>query len=180
MGLNKSLILILRGIYMFFSTMHSYKIIDNKVTDDNLQKFCKEHDIQFFDDDAGLWFAFANLYGFENGLTEVERLSFGRMVSYFFTEVTISCGTEEFFKEEQIELELLNILKKLSRSGKSELEVAKEFFFAMFDFYNTKSDLYGIKTETLVVRMPLSMLERFMEVDGGSKSEKLRNLLSKR
>ena len=69
---------------MFWKNKYEYSIIDDEITDKDLQEFLRENYI-YMDivDNSTAWAAFAQYYGRKNGFNPIHTASFAYMVSMF-------------------------------------------------------------------------------------------------
>lgn len=156
--------------------MFKPEIIEN-YNQENIEKWLKENNVYLnIVDNPTLWAAFANKYGREHGLSEIESASFSYMVSMFLGGMGVSASTEEYYNEEKIEFEIVDIINNLEGT---EEERAKELFFKILEIYQNNISRYERKVVSLSFRLTQSEYDRFMEIPGDSKSEKMHNLLFK-
>lgn len=156
--------------------MFKPEIIEN-YNQENIEKWLKENNVYLnIVDNPTLWAAFANKYGREHGLSEIEAASFSYMVSMFLGGMGVSASTEEYYNEEKIEFEIVDIINNLEGT---EEERAKELFFKILEIYQNNISRYERKVVSLSFRLTQSEYDRFMEIPGDSKSEKMHNLLFK-
>lgn len=154
-------------------------MINPLTNEKTIQRWCDTHNvfIKVTADDSTLWAGFANMYGQMHGLTVVEAGSFSYMVSLFMTGMGVSCGTDMYFREDDIEYHILGILDELRDEVDDEEELAKKLFYEIEELYKWDIEKYSLKTNSLNFRLSLSDYGRFMEVDGDTKVDKLRALL---
>lgn len=156
--------------------MFKPEIIEN-YNQENIEKWLKENNVYLnIVDNPTLWAAFANKYGREHGLSEIESASFSYMVSMFLGGMGVSASTEEYYNEEKIEFEIVDIINNLEGT---EEERAKELFFKILEIYQNNISRYERKVVSLSFRLTQSEYDRFMEIPGDSKSEKMHNLFLK-
>ena len=99
------------------------------------------------------------------------------MVSIFLTGMGVSCGTDMYFREDDIEYHLLGVYDDLKSEIDDEEELAKKMFFEIFNLYKNKIEKYSFKTNHLTFRLSQSDYDRFMNVKGKDKVSKLRTLM---
>ena len=95
---------------MFFQNTKICEI-GEEIPDETLQKFLNKKEIRFrvSDSESNRWTAYAIYIGMNHlHLTQVESCSFGYMISTFFSGMGLSCGTDTWFREEEIELKILD------------------------------------------------------------------------
>ena len=162
---------------MFFEKQYKYTIIDNEITTEELQKYLKEQDIGLqIVDNSTEWAAFAQYYGRRNGLNDIVATSFSYMISLFMTGMGISASTEMYFREEQIEFTIIDALNNMNKDIAEEKKAVMLFEF-IFNLYHLDIRKYEYKTEKLDFRLGISDYDKFMNIPGKSKSDKLRELL---
>ena len=105
----------------FWKKEYNYKIIDDTVSEKELQEFLRENNI-FLDivDNSTAWAAFAHIYGLQHGFNPIHTASFAYMVSMFLGGIGISAGTDAYIKEETIEKELLNTYNEINKQNVTE------------------------------------------------------------
>ena len=162
---------------MFFEK-EELNIINKK--DEELTGFLKKIDITFpITDRSSRYCAWAIYEGMNRlDLTQIEACSFGYMVSTFYGGMGLSCGTDAFFREEEIEYKLLDKLNDLSDINNIPKK-AKLFYQEICDLYAHHIDEYAYKTETLSFRVSLGTKQRFDNVEGESFNDKLVYLIDK-
>lgn len=161
---------------MFFKESSPSIIEEYKLKE--LEDFLQQNNIHMnIVDCPTLWAAFANKYGREHGLKDHTAASFSYMVSMFIAGMGVSAGTEFYFKEEEIEFKIFDRYNKLDETVAEE-ENIKILFFFIFDIYVNEIEKYEKKIKRIDFRVSQSEYEDFMEVEGGSKVDKLRTLLN--
>lgn len=161
---------------MFWKNEYDYSIIDDEITDKDLQEFLKENNI-FLDivDNSTRWCAFAQYYGRKYNLSDLEAASFSNMISIFMTGMSCSAGTEIYFKEEKIEYTILDYYN--TQKQENELERVKDLFYFIFNLYQNNISNYEFQDFRLEFRVSQNILNKFNSVEGDNKKEKLLNLL---
>lgn len=122
---------------VYFEEKHKPWIINPLSDEKTIQRWCDAHNvlIDVSADDSTLWAGFANMYGHMHNLTEVEAGSFSYMVSRFMTGVGVSCGTEKYFREDDIEQHIIGIYDELKNECDDEEELAKKLFYEIAELY---------------------------------------------
>lgn len=164
---------------VFFEEQQEPYIINHLTSVKTIQRWCDTHSI-FLNvgaDNSTFWAGFSNWYGQTNGLSYIEAGSFSYMVSMFMTGMGVSCGTEIYFREDDIEYHLLGVLESLKSEGNDEEDIARKMFFAIFDLYKNDIEKYSFKVNHLTFRLSQSDYDRFMGVEGKDKVSKLRTLM---
>lgn len=166
---------------IFFKKQYEPNIINPMANIITIQRWCDNHNIHLNvgADISTFWAGFANWYGQTNGLSFVEAGSFSYMVSIFMTGMGVSCGTEMYFREDNIEYRLIDTFEKMKEEFDDEEELAIKFFFVIFDLYDSEIEKYSFKTNHLTFRLSQTDYDNFMGVDGKTKVDKLRTLLKK-
>ena len=168
---------------MFFDNTKIEEISDEKITDEFLQEFINKKELGFrvSDSESNRWTAYAVYVGIEKmNLTQFEACSFGYMISTFFSGMGLSCGTDTWFREEEIELKILDNYNDLVRDESlNDHERKKNLFNFICDLYQNHIDKYAYKTETLSFRTSISTKWKFENVEGESFNDKLVYLIDK-
>lgn len=165
---------------MFWKNKYEYSIIDDEITDKDLQEFIKENNI-FLDivDNSTRWCAFAQHYGHKHGLSSVHATSFSYMVSLFMTGMGISASTEIYFKEEKIELDLVDEYNSINEEEIPEKEKVIKMFDSIFKLYSEEISEYEYATERVSFKLTPSQMEKFLSLEGENNKQKFINLLEK-
>ena len=156
-------------------------IIMPLVNERNVQRWCDKHHV-FIRVDSDLstyWAGFARMWGELNGLSYLEASSFSYMVSKFITGMGVSCGSEMYFREEDIEMRILNMYDEIKGETDDDEELGRKLFMSIYELYLNDSEKYTFKTNALNFRLSQTDFDRFMNVPGVKKSDKLRFLLDK-
>ena len=166
---------------MYFRQKYKPWVINPLTSERIIQRWCDTHNIilDVTADDSTLWAGFANMYGQMHGLTPIESASFSFMVSMFITGMGVSCGTDMYFREDDIEYHILGIYDELKEEYKDEEDIVKSLFYEIAELYIWDIEKYSLKTNSLNFRLSQSDYDKFMDVEGNSKVDKLRTLLKK-
>lgn len=163
---------------MFFKKKYTPQVIDEKYSLEELIKFSREYGNPIYPEDIStIWNAYAIKIGLTEGLIPVEANSFGFMVSTFLGGMGMSCSTEYYFREEEIEYKIVDELNKIKSETNNEEEQIQKLWAFILNLYLNNIEDYTLKTENLHVKLSISMYQRFMNLEGDSKTDKLRNLL---
>lgn len=169
---------------MFFDNTKIEEISDEEINDEFLQEFINKKNLGFrvSDSESNRWTAYAVYVGMDKlCLTQFEACSFGYMVSLFFSGMGLSCGTDTWFREDEIELKILNKYNDLlSEESLNDHERKKNLFYFICDLYKKHIDKYAYKTETLSFRTSISTKLKFDNVEGDSFNDKLLYLMNKK
>jgi len=165
---------------MFFKRQYDYTIIDKNVTEEEIKEVLKENNIHLsIEDPSGKWAGFSHYYGIKNGFNTVKSGSFAHMVSLFLTGLGASCGTEMYYKEEEIEFTLLQAITNMMKlQDITEENKAKMVFEFIFNFYQSDAELYEKTFTTFTMKLTYSEYEKFNNVQGETKADKFRTLLA--
>ena len=165
---------------MFWEKEYNYTVIGENVTTEDLKEFLKENDI-FFEiaDNATEWCAFAQWYAHRHGFGIIKSTSFAYMVSLFMTGMGISASTEMYFREEQLELDLIDKLNEIKSEDIPEAQMVRKMFKCIYLIYRDDITKYEYATERLSLRLTPSEMEKFMSLEGQSNKEKFKTLLDK-
>ena len=165
---------------MFWEKEYQPNSLGYKVSDEELQRFLKENGISFqIVDNATRWCAFAQCYAHKHDFDIVKATSFSYMISLFMTGMGISASTEMYFKEEQLEYDLIDYLNKLKSSfPDDEEEQIKCMFLKIFKTYEENISDYEYATERLSFKLTPSEMEKFQSVNGKNNKEKFKRLLN--
>lgn len=164
---------------MFWKKEYQPRILGCRLNDEELQEFLVENDIGLqIVDNATRWCAFAQYYGLKHGLDVVKATSFSYMISLFMTGMGISASTEMYFKEEQLEYDLIDYWNKIKSEISDEETQVKTMFNRIFEVYKEHISDYEYATERLSLRLTPSEMEKFKSVDGKDNKEKFKSLLN--
>lgn len=164
---------------MFWKNKYEYSIIDDEITDKDLQEFIKENNI-FLDivDNSTRWYAFAQHYGHKHGLSSVHATSFSYMVSFFMTGMGINAGTDAYIKEETIEKELLNTYNEINKQDTAEEKKVLRMFDAIVDLYTNRIHLFEYCSEWISFKATPTERELFRKLPGKTTREKFQHLMN--
>lgn len=165
---------------MFWNEVYEYTIIDDSVSEKELQEFLRENDI-YLDivDNSTAWAAFAQYYGRKNELSIINATSFSYMVSLFLTGMGISASTEMYLKEEKIELDLVDVYNSINEEEIPEKEKVIKMFESIFKLYSEEISEYEYATERVSLKLTPSQMEKFLSLEGENNKQKFINLLEK-
>ena len=165
---------------MFWEKEYAPTIIGCELTDKELQEFLNENGIVFeIVDNSTRWCAFAQCYAHKHGFDIVKATSFSYMISLFMTGMGISASTEMYFKEEQLEYDLLDYLNQIKSEIPDEEEQVKKMFNHIFETYDKHISNYEYATERLSFKLTPSEMEKFQSIEGKTNKEKFKKLLDK-
>ena len=163
----------------FWKKEYNYKIIDDTVTEKDLQEFLRENNI-FLDivDNSTAWAAFAQYYGRKNGFNSIHTASFAYMVSMFLGEMGISAGTDAYIKEETVEQELLNTYNEINKQDAAEEKKVLRMFDAIVDLYTNHIHLFEYCSERINFKVTPTERELFRKIPGKTAREKFHHLMN--
>ena len=164
---------------MFWEKEYQPSILGCELSDRELQQFLIKKDIGLqIIDNSTRWCAFAQYYALQHDFDIVKATSFSYMVSLFMTGMGISASTEIYFKEEQLEFDLMDKLDDIKSEDISEEAQAKKMFWCIFQMYEKEISRYEYATERLSIRLTPSEMQKFQSVSGKNNTEKFKNLLN--
>ena len=163
----------------FWKKEYNYKIIDNTISEKELQEFLRENKICFdIVDNSTAWAAFAQYYGRKNGFNPIHTASFAYMVSMFLGGMGISAGTDAYIKEETVEKELLNTYNEITKQNATEETKVLKMFDAIVDLYTNRIHLFEYCSEWITFRLTPTERELFRKLPGKTTREKFHHLMN--
>ena len=163
----------------FWKKEYNYKIIDDTVSEKELQEFLRENYICLdIVDNSTAWAAFAQYYGRKNGFNPIHSASFAYMVSMFIGGMGISAGTDAYIKEETVEQELLNTYNEITKQNATEETKVLRMFDAIVDLYTNRIHLFEYCTEWISFRLTPTERELFRKLPGKTTREKFHHLMN--
>ena len=164
---------------MFWENEYNYKIIDDTVSEKELQEFLRENYVCLdIVDNSTAWAAFAQYYGRKNGFNLIHRSSFACIVSLFMTGMGISASREAYIKEETLELNLVDYYNQLQSEDSSETEKVIKMFNHIFKVYSEDISEYEYSTERLSFKLTPSQMKKFKSLEGNNNKEKFKTFLN--
>ena len=165
---------------MFWENEYKPGIIGCGLNDGELQEFVKENELGFkIVDNSTRWCAFAQYYAHEHEFDVVKATSFAYMISLFMSGMGISAGTEMYFKEEQLEYDLIDYMNEIKSKISNESEQVQNMFNHIFEVYSNHISDYEYATERLSFKLTPSEMEKFQSIEGKNNKEKFKKLLEK-
>lgn len=166
---------------MFWKKEYQPSILGGcKLTDEELQQFLNEKGIALqIVDNSTRWCAFAQYYAINHGFDVIKSTSFSYMVSLFMTGMGISASTEIYFKEEQLEYDMIDYINQIKSEISDEEEQVKNMFNHIFDIYDKHISDYEYATERLSFKLTPSEMQKFQSINGKNNKEKFKKLLNK-
>ena len=163
----------------FWKKEYNYKIIDNTISEKELQEFLRENKICFdIVDNSTAWAAFAQYYGRKNGFNPIHTASFAYMVSMFLGGMGISAGTDAYIKEETVEKDLLNTYNEINKQDITEEKKVLKMFDAIVDLYTNRIHLFEYCSEWITFRLTPTERELFRKLPGKTTREKFHHLMN--
>ena len=163
---------------MFWKNEYQPAIVGCKLSDEELQKFLKENEIGLqIVDNPTRWAAFAQYYAHQHGYDVIKATSFAYMCSLFFGGMGISAGTEMYFKEEKLELDLVDRLNHIKSVYEDEEKQVRTMFRNIFWTYKRHISDYEYATERLSFKVTPSEMEKFQSIKGRNNKEKFKKLI---
>lgn len=168
-----------------------YHCIDNTITRDDLYQFLIGNNIRVSKDillnNAYTWAAFAYYYGKNNGLSDIESISFADTLIMILTEDSDEGYyflPDQFKKNIEIDKyikdnEFYSIFQSILSTNicGDERNHIKEIFMTIFDFYKNHIHKFEYKTKRLEFRVSQRQYDQFMALPGKSKADKLDALM---
>ena len=163
----------------FWKKEYNYKIIDDTVSEKELQEFLRENYI-YMDivDNPTAWAAFAQYYGRKNGFNQIHSASFAYMISMFLGGMGISAGTDAYIKEETIEKELLDTYNEINKQDTAEETKVLKMFDAIVDLYTNRIHLFEYCSEWITFKATPTERELFRKLPGNTAREKFHHLMN--
>ena len=163
----------------FWKKEYNYKIIDNTVSEKELQEFLRKNYIHMdIVDNSTAWAAFAQYYGRKNGFNPIHSASFAYMVSMFLGGMGINAGTDAYIKEETVEKELLTSYNEINNQDVSEEMKVLKMFDAIVDLYTNRIHLFEYCSEWITFRLTPTERELFRKIPGKTAREKFHYLMN--
>ena len=122
------------------------------------------------------WKQFSYEYGINNGLNEMEAISFSDMISYFIADGPAVPLDSKYFKIQKIQFDILAAVPDI-REIEDEKDQVKTLFDYIFIMYNEKIYEYAKRSERLSFRVTQKQMADFKSVPGKSLTDKLQTLL---
>ena len=164
---------------MFWNELYDYTIIDDSVSEKELQEFLRKNNI-FLDivDNSTAWAAFAQYYGRKKGFNQIHTASFAYMVSMFIGEMGINAGTDAYIKEETVENDLLNTYNEINKQDIAEETKVLRMFDAIVDLYTNRIHLFEYCSEWISFKATPTERELFRKLPGETSREKFQHLMN--
>ena len=122
------------------------------------------------------WKQFSYEYGINNGLNEMEAVSFSDMISYFIADGPAVPLDSKYFKIQKILFDILAVIPDI-REMDDEIDQVNTLFDFIFIMYNEKIYEYAKRSERLSFRVTQKQMVDFKSVPGKTLTDKLQTLL---
>ena len=163
----------------FWKKEYNYKIIDDTVSEKELQEFLRKNYICLdIVDNSTAWAAFAQYYGRKNGFNPIHSSSFAYIVSMFLGGIGINAGTDAYIKEETVEKELLNTYNEINKQDTAEEMKVLKMFDAIVDLYTNRIHLFEYCSEWISFKVTPTERELFRKIPGKTAREKFHHLMN--
>ena len=163
----------------FWKKEYNYKIIDDTVSEKELQEFLRKNYICLdIVDNSTAWPAFAQYYGRKNGFNPIHSSSFAYIVSMFLGGIGINAGTDAYIKEETVEKELLNTYNEINKQDTAEEMKVLKMFDAIVDLYTNRIHLFEYCSEWISFKVTPTERELFRKIPGKTAREKFHHLMN--
>ena len=163
----------------FWENEYNYKIIDDTVSEKELQEFLRKNYIHMdIVDNSTAWAAFAQYYGRKNGFNPIHSSSFAYIVSMFLGGMGISDGTDAYIKEETVEKDLLNTYNEINKQDITEEKKVLKMFDAIVDLYTNRIHLFEYCSEWITFKATPTERELFRKLPGNTAREKFHYLMN--
>ena len=163
----------------FWKKEYNYKIIDDTVSEKELQEFLRENYICLdIVDNSTAWAAFAQYYGRKNGFNPIHTASFAYMVSMFIGGMGVNAGTDAYIKEETVEKDLLNTYNEINKQDITEEKKVLKMFDAIVDLYTNRIHLFEYCSEWITFKATPTERELFRKIPGKTAREKFHHLMN--
>ena len=163
----------------FWKKEYNYKIIDDNVSEKELQEFLRKNYIHMdIVDNSTAWAAFAQYYGRKNGFNPIHSASFAYIVSMFLGGIGINAGTGAYIKEETVEKELLTSYNEITKQNATEETKVLKMFDAIVDLYTNRIHLFEYCSEWISFEVTPTERELFRKIPGKTAREKFHYLMN--
>ncbi len=157
-----------------------YYIIDDTVKRSEIEYVLSRNDvdIKFTKENKSHWEGFAYCYGMDNDLNDFEALSFAKLFSRIIFGNEEPVKKNEFIKEYLIEEKITQRFFEFPSDDAEIEDQIKDIFYSLFEIYANDIKEYEYKNKKLNFRLSQRQYNRFMNVKGENKAEKLENLIN--
>ena len=165
--------------YIDTDKLVDYYIIDPTVRRSDLDYVLRKNNvnIRFTKDNSSHWQAFGYCYAKDNDLSDLEALSFAKLISRYISNTEESLNKNKYIKEYLIEEEITKKdLELAARKIPSEKRI-EEIFYELFDIYESRITDYEYRNKQLNFRLTSRKHDEFMKAPGKTNTEKLEKLI---
>ena len=163
----------------FWKKEYNYKIIDDTISEKELQEFLRKNYIHMdIVDNSTAWAAFAQYYGRKYGFNPIHSASFAYMVSMFIGGMGVNAGTGAYIKEKTVENDLLNTYNEINNQDVSEEMKVLKMFDAIVDLYTNRIHLFEYSSEWISFKVTPTERELFRKLPGNTAREKFHHLMN--
>ena len=165
--------------YIDTDKLVDYYIIDPTVRRADLDYVLRQNriHIKFTKDNASHWQAFGYCYAKDNDLSDLEALSFAKLMSRYISGTEESLNKNKYIKEYLIEEEINKRNAELVSQELPADERIEKIFYELFDIYESRIADYEYRNKQLNFRITSRKHDEFMRVPGKTNTEKLENLI---
>ena len=165
--------------YIDTDALVDYYIIDPTVKRQDLAYVLRQNnvDIRFTKDNESHWQAFGYCYAKDNDLSDLEALSFARLISRYVSPKTDVLAKNKYIKESLIEDAISKKDLEFTSQEMPNDKKIESIFYELFDIYQNQIKDYEYKNKTLNFRLTSRQYDEFMSVPGNSNTERLENLM---
>ena len=165
--------------YIDIDSLVDYYIIDPTVKRNELEYVLRQNNvgIPFTKDNESHWQAFGYCYAKDNDLSDLEALSFARLISNYISPKDTVPVKNKYIKENLIEEFISKRDFEFTSRGMANDEKIERIFYELFDIYQNQIKDYEYKNKSLNFRMTSRQYDEFMSLPGNSNTEKLENLI---
>lgn len=165
--------------YIDADALVDYYIIDSTVRRSDLKYVLERNnvDIPFTKDNASHWQAFGYCYAKDNDLSDLESLSFARLISWYVSSNPPALAKNKYIKENLIGDIIVKRDVEFTSQGIPTDKKIEKVFYELFDIYQNHIQEYEYKNKRLNFRLTSRKYDQFMKVPGKSNTEKLEYLM---
>ena len=165
--------------YIDTDALVDYYIIDPTVKRKDLEYVLRQNgvDIDFTKDNESHWQAFGYCYAKDNDLSDLEALSFARLISWYVSPKNKTLAKNRYIKENLIEDAISKKDLEFTSQGMPNDKKIESIFYELFDIYLNHIKDYEYKNKTLNFRLTSRQYDEFMSLPGNSNTEKLENII---
>ena len=166
--------------YIDTDRLVDYYIIDPTVKRSDLDYVLRKNnvDIRVTKDNSSQWQAFGYCYAKDNDLSDLEALSFAKLISRYISNTGEGLRKNKYIKEYLIEEEIAKKdLEFASRNIPADKRIEK-IFYELFDIYSSRIADFEYRNRQLNFRLTSRKHDEFMKAPGGTNTQKLEYLIN--